>query len=152
MHLSVCPGCASWSAYSIKLPYWSIKFSKGLHCTIWFTHSCVQPIHSASTARLVVPPFKLLTICSLTFKVAAAQTCNCLHEDVTLSTKSHYRRTKLWQQASYLSDQLQLCAPVRQLPSSDRKNRLYLNSHRMTIASRLSAMLRLSSGIVCHTI
>jgi len=36
----------------------------------------------------------------------------------------------------YLSEQLQLCAPVRQLRSSDRKNRLYLNSHRTTFASR----------------
>ena len=36
----------------------------------------------------------------------------------------------------YLSDQLQLCAPVRQLRSSDRKNRLYLNSNRTTFASR----------------
>ena len=36
----------------------------------------------------------------------------------------------------YLSDQLQLCAPVRQLRSGDRKNRLYLNSHRTTFASR----------------
>jgi len=35
----------------------------------------------------------------------------------------------------YLSDQLQLCAPVRQLRSSDRKNRLYLNSHWTTFAS-----------------
>jgi len=36
----------------------------------------------------------------------------------------------------YLSDQLQLCAPVRQLRSSNRKNRHYLNSHRTTFASR----------------
>jgi len=35
----------------------------------------------------------------------------------------------------YLSDQLQLCAAVRQLCSSDRKNRLNLNSHRTTFAS-----------------
>jgi len=41
----------------------------------------------------------------------------------------------------YLSDQLQLCTPVRQLRSSDRKNRLYVNSHRTTFASRASTML-----------
>jgi len=35
----------------------------------------------------------------------------------------------------YLSGQLQLCAPVRQLRLSDRKNRLYLNSHQTTFAS-----------------
>jgi len=36
----------------------------------------------------------------------------------------------------YLFDQLQLCAPIRQLRSSATKNRLYLNSHRTTFASR----------------
>jgi len=36
----------------------------------------------------------------------------------------------------YLSNQLQLCVPVRQLRSNDRKNRLYLTSHRTTFASR----------------
>jgi len=37
---------------------------------------------------------------------------------------------------NYLSDQLQLCSPVRQLRSSDKKNRLYLNSYRTTFDSR----------------
>jgi len=42
---------------------------------------------------------------------------------------------KALKQAS-LSGQLQLCASVWQLRSSDRNNRLYLNSHRTTFASR----------------
>ena len=42
-------------------------------------------LRSASTNRLVVPPFKLSTICSRTFKVAAARTWNDLPEDVTFS-------------------------------------------------------------------
>ena len=49
----------------------------------------------------------------------------------------------------YLSDQLQLCAPVRQLRSSDRKNRLLLRNPRQASASS-SAILRLSSGIAFH--
>jgi len=51
-----------------------------------------------------------------------------------------------------MSDQLQLCAPLRQLLLSDGKNRLYTS---IAIGQRspvvLSAMLRLSSGIICHT-
>jgi len=39
----------------------------------------------ASTDRLVVPPFKLSTISSRTFNVAAARTWNGLPEDVTSS-------------------------------------------------------------------
>jgi len=42
-------------------------------------------IHSASTDRLVVPPFKLSTIGSRTYNVAAARTWNGLPEDVTSS-------------------------------------------------------------------
>jgi len=42
-------------------------------------------LRSASTDRLVVPPFKLSTIGSRTFNVAAARTWNGLPEDVTLS-------------------------------------------------------------------
>ena len=48
---------------------------------------------SASTAHLVVPPFKLSTIGSRTFKVAAAQTWNSLPENVTSSpTLSIFRK------------------------------------------------------------
>ena len=36
----------------------------------------------------------------------------------------------------YLSDQLQICSPVRQLRSSDRKNRLLLKNPRRAFASR----------------
>jgi len=42
-------------------------------------------LRSASTDRLVVPPFKLSTIGSRTFNVAAARTLNGLPEDVTSS-------------------------------------------------------------------
>jgi len=42
-------------------------------------------LRSASTDRLVVPPFKLSTIGSRTFNVAAAQIWNGLPEDVTSS-------------------------------------------------------------------
>jgi hypothetical protein len=42
-------------------------------------------LRSASTARLVVPPFKLSTIGSRIFKVAAAQTWNGGPEDITSS-------------------------------------------------------------------
>jgi len=42
-------------------------------------------LRSASTDRLVVPPFKMSTIGSRTFNVAAAQTWNGLPEDVTSS-------------------------------------------------------------------
>jgi len=42
-------------------------------------------IHSASTDRLVVPPFELSTIGSRTFDVAAARIWNGLPEDVTSS-------------------------------------------------------------------
>ena len=38
-------------------------------------------LRSASTNRLVIPPFKLSTIGSRTFKVAAARTWNDLPED-----------------------------------------------------------------------
>ena len=41
-----------------------------------------RALRSASTNRLVVPPFKLSTIGSRTFKVAAARTWNDLPEDV----------------------------------------------------------------------
>lgn len=52
-----------------------------------------RSLRSASTARLVVPPFKLSTIGSRTFKVAAAQTWNCLPESVTSSpTLSIFRQ------------------------------------------------------------
>lgn len=44
-----------------------------------------RALRSASTSRLVVPPFKLSTIGSRTFKVAAARTWNDLPEDVTSS-------------------------------------------------------------------
>ena len=44
-----------------------------------------RALRSASTNRLVVPPFKLSTIGSRTFKVAAARTWNDLPEDVTFS-------------------------------------------------------------------
>jgi len=40
-------------------------------------------LRSASTDRLVVPPFKLSTIVSRTFNVAAARTQNGLPEDMT---------------------------------------------------------------------
>jgi len=42
-------------------------------------------LRSASTDRLVVPPFKLSTIGRRTFNVAAARTWNGLPEDVTSS-------------------------------------------------------------------
>jgi len=42
-------------------------------------------LRSASTDRLVVPSFKLYTIGSKTFNVAAARTWNGLPEDVTSS-------------------------------------------------------------------
>jgi len=42
-------------------------------------------LRSASTDRLVVPPFKLSTIGSRTSNVAAAQTWNSLPEDMTSS-------------------------------------------------------------------
>jgi len=42
-------------------------------------------LRSASTDRLVVPPFKLSTIGSRTFNVAAARTWNSLQEDVISS-------------------------------------------------------------------
>ena len=42
-------------------------------------------LRSASTDRLVVPPFKLSTIGGRTFNVAAARTWNGLPEDVTSS-------------------------------------------------------------------
>jgi len=42
-------------------------------------------LRSASTDRLVVPPFKLSTIGSRTFNAAAARTWNSLPEDVTTS-------------------------------------------------------------------
>jgi len=44
-----------------------------------------RSLRSASTNRLVVPPFKLSTIGSRTFNVAAARTWNGLSEDVTSS-------------------------------------------------------------------
>ena len=44
-----------------------------------------RALRSASTSRLVVPQFKLSTIGSRTFKVAAARTWNDLPEDVTSS-------------------------------------------------------------------
>ena len=44
-----------------------------------------RALRSANTSRLVVPPFKLSTIGSRTFKVAAARTWNNLPEDVTSS-------------------------------------------------------------------
>jgi hypothetical protein len=43
-------------------------------------------LHSASTAHLLVPPFKLSTFGSRTFKVSAAQTWNSLPDDVTSSS------------------------------------------------------------------
>jgi len=42
-------------------------------------------LRSASTDRLIVPPFKLSTIDSRTFNVAAARTWNGLPKDVTSS-------------------------------------------------------------------
>jgi hypothetical protein len=52
-----------------------------------------RSLRSASTARLVVPPVKLSTIGSRTFKVAAAQTWNGLPENVTSSpTLSIFRQ------------------------------------------------------------
>jgi len=42
-------------------------------------------LRSASTGRLVVPSFKLSAIGSRIFKVAAAQTCNGLPDDITSS-------------------------------------------------------------------
>jgi len=69
-------------------------------------------------------------------KLQCAQ--NCTARIVTGTRRSEHNTTVLWQQASkpdYLSDQLQLYAPVRQLRSSDRKNRLYPNSHRTTFTS-----------------
>ena len=44
-----------------------------------------RALRSASTSRLVIPPFKLSTIGSRTFEVAAARTWNDLPEDVTSS-------------------------------------------------------------------
>jgi len=50
-------------------------------------------LRSASTDRLVVPPFKLSTIGSRTFNVAVPRTWNGLPEDVTLSpTLSAFRK------------------------------------------------------------
>jgi hypothetical protein len=50
-------------------------------------------LRSASTARLVVPPFKLSTIGIRTFKVAAAQAWNGLPENVaSLQTLSIFRQ------------------------------------------------------------
>jgi hypothetical protein len=52
-------------------------------------------LRSASTTRLVVPPFKLSTIGSRTFKVAAAQTWNGLPDDVTSSPTLSLFRNRL---------------------------------------------------------
>jgi len=52
-------------------------------------------IRSASTDRLVVPPFKLPTIGSRTFNVAAARTWNGLPDDVTSSPTLPAFRTRL---------------------------------------------------------
>jgi len=50
-------------------------------------------LRSASTDPLVMPPFKLSTIGSRKYNVAAARTCNCLPEDVTSSpTLSAFRK------------------------------------------------------------
>jgi len=54
-----------------------------------------RAFRSASTSRLVVPPFKLSTIGSRTFKVAAAQTWNDLPEDVTSSPSLPVFRNRL---------------------------------------------------------
>ena len=54
-----------------------------------------RALRSASTSRLVVPPFKLSTIGSRTFKVAAARTWNDLPEDVTSSPTLSIFRNRL---------------------------------------------------------
>ena len=79
-------------------------------------------LRSASTARLVVPPFKLSTIGSRTFKVAAAQTWNGLPQDVTSSPTLPTFRKRL--KTFYFADRI---------PTSFRSFRLipfspYLNS------------------------
>ena len=52
-------------------------------------------LRSASTSRLVVPPFKLSTIGSRTFKVAAARTWEDLPEDVSSSPTLPIFRNRL---------------------------------------------------------
>jgi len=59
-------------------------------------------LRSASTDRLVVPPFKLSTIGSRTFNVAAARTWNGLPVDVTLSPTLPAFRKGLLLRESYL--------------------------------------------------
>ena len=54
-----------------------------------------RALHSDSTNRLVVPPFKLSTIGSRTFKVAAARTWNDLPEDVTSSPTMRIFRNRM---------------------------------------------------------
>ena len=54
-----------------------------------------RALRSASTNRLVIPPFKLSTIGSRTFKVAAGRTWNDLPEDVTSSPSLPIFRNRL---------------------------------------------------------
>jgi len=50
----------------------------------------------------------------------------------------------------YLSDQLQLCGPARQLRLSDRKNRILLKNPTTVFESRVSKILRPSSDTAFH--
>ena len=84
--LSDYTGCAFRSAFSIRSPCWHTKFFMGLLHVIWARLPvCRRALRSASTSRLVIPPFKLSTIGSRTFEIAAALTWNDLPEDVTSS-------------------------------------------------------------------
>jgi len=107
MRLPVYTGCASRSTSSLRSLCWRIQFFMGLHHVTWVRLSVSdlpgrRCLRSASTDRLGVPSFKLSTIGSRTFKIAAAQTWNALLEDVTTSPTLPIFRKRLKTQ-SYLT-------------------------------------------------
>jgi len=95
----------------------------------------IKHVHSFSNARIELELNRIAIVTGFSNRIELESSANRAWIAIVTDALLTFKDLKTGK-PDYLSDQLQLCAPVRQLRSSDGKNRLYLNTHWTTFASR----------------